>query len=308
MATGVDAEPVDVAETVIEQLRVTQRMVAPPSTAIDFIDLVARGIDPTDWVIPGLLARQNRIIITAPEGYGKSTLLRQIACCVAAGLHPFSAMTMPRARVVYVLDAENPEDINTEEYQQLYKALEELEAVPDRGMLTIDERGPYIDLLDPRQAASVYNRIEQIRPDLITVGPLYKLFDEDPNLEGPAKKLSGVLDRMRSICGSAVITEAHSPHADAGAAPVLRPYGASLWKRWPEFGYCLHSAVGAEPTQPKAGAKPSEFTAYKEARMEWDAAQAAGLSKFTPWRGDRGRNREWPTRLRHGHTLPWVAV
>jgi hypothetical protein len=305
-ATSPEAEPVEVAESLIEQLRVTQRMQGAPDTTIDFLDIVGRVVNPADWVIPGLLAKANRIIITAPEGYGKSTLLRQIACCVAVGLHPFKATLAQRPRRVYCLDAENPEDINTEEYRLLYKALEVLDAIPGRGMLTIDERGPFIDLLNPREAASVYQRIEQLQPEMITVGPLYKLFDEDPNLEGPAKKLSGVLDRMRAICGSALITEAHSPHNDAGAPPVLRPYGASLWRRWPEFGYCLHSVVGPEPTQPKAGSPTKEFTAYKEARTEWDAAQAVGASKFTPWRGDRGRNREWPKRLQYGRVLPWV--
>lgn len=288
MATGIDPEPVGIAETVIEQLRVTQRMQAPPATAIDFLDLVRRRQEPVDWVIPGLLARANRLILTAPEGYGKSTLLRQIACCTAAGLHPFRAEGVEPKRV-YVLDAENPADINTEEYGQIYDHLEEIGQLPKRGMLVVDERGPLIDLLNPREAADVFNRIEQLKPDLITIGPLYKLFDENPNDEGPARKLASALDRMRAISGAALITEAHSPHSDGPQGQLYRPFGASLWKRWPEFGYCLHPvpvSKGMGPEEKKLAAKMRE-------------------SKLTPWRGARARGREWPLNLSAGGRLPW---
>jgi RecA-family ATPase len=40
-------------------------------------------------VIPGLLERRDRLMLTGEEGLGKSYLLRQIAVMAAAGLDPF---------------------------------------------------------------------------------------------------------------------------------------------------------------------------------------------------------------------------
>jgi hypothetical protein len=52
--------------------------------------------DPEDWVIPGLLAREDRLILTGAEGLGKMMLLRQIAVCAAAGLDPFTTSRSSR--------------------------------------------------------------------------------------------------------------------------------------------------------------------------------------------------------------------
>jgi hypothetical protein len=45
--------------------------------------------DEPDWLIPDLLERRDRLILTGEEGLGKSYLLRQIAIMAAAGLDPF---------------------------------------------------------------------------------------------------------------------------------------------------------------------------------------------------------------------------
>lgn len=283
-----DRDPVATAEEIMDSLRNVQRMQETSSTEIDFLDLVKRRVDPPDWVLPGLLARMNRLIVTAPEGYGKSTLLRQLAVCTAAGLHPFLAEGIEPKRV-YVLDAENPEDINTEEYGRIYDYLQNIGQLPKPGMLTIDEVGGDVDLLDPRAAATFYSRIERLKPDLIVVGPLYQLHSENPNDEAPARKLARVLDRMRSINKSALVTEAHSPHSDGPSGQLMRPFGASLWKRWPEFGFCLHPV-------------PIDKGSSAEARH---IAASMKESQFTPWRGQRGRNRTWPKFLSQGSRLPW---
>jgi ATPase subunit of ABC transporter with duplicated ATPase domains len=60
---------------------------------IGLLDLDAFLAEPDpeyDWLIPGLLERGDRVIVTGQEGKGKSTLLRQIGVQVAAGIHPFT--------------------------------------------------------------------------------------------------------------------------------------------------------------------------------------------------------------------------
>ena len=63
-----------------------------------------------DWVIDGLMARGERLILTGEEGLGKSTLQRQIAMCSAAGIEPFNGQSI-EPRTVLLIDAENPDFI-----------------------------------------------------------------------------------------------------------------------------------------------------------------------------------------------------
>lgn len=288
-ATGADVEPVGTAEDIIEQLRLTQRMQTQDTTQVDFLDLVRRRQTPQEWVIPGLMGRGNRMILTSPEGYGKSTLLRQMAVTASAGLQPFHPEEAHEPRRVYVLDAENPADINTAEYGRIHDFLDQFGMLPKPNQLIVDEVGPNFNLLDPRNAAAVLARVDRFRPDLIVAGPIYQLHDENPNDEAPARKLAGVFDRLVGVHRSALITEAHTPHSDGPAGQLMRPFGASLWKRWPEFGFCLH------PVQ-----VPRE--ANEEARH---IAEQMKESRFSEWRGQRGRDRAWPRFLSVGARLPW---
>jgi hypothetical protein len=46
--------------------------------------------DSYDWCIEYLIETAERVIVVAAEGVGKTMLARQIAICVAAGIHPFT--------------------------------------------------------------------------------------------------------------------------------------------------------------------------------------------------------------------------
>ena len=81
-------------------------------------------------------------------------------------------------------------------------------------------------------------RIKRATPDLVIVGPIYKLAIGDPISEEVARRVSAVLDRLRVQYGFALLIEAHVLHGQGGNRPE-RPYGASLWLRWPEFGLYL---------------------------------------------------------------------
>jgi hypothetical protein len=284
-------DAIGVAEEGVERLRIVQRLRRPEATEIDVLDVAARVMRPEDMVIPGILARGERVIITAPEGYGKSTLLRQMAVATAAGIHPFTAARITPRRTL-VIDAENPEDINTVEYQDMIQRLSDLHAAPTRGMAVIEECGPQ-NLLNPREAANLYALIERVMPEMIIIGPIYQLHEEDPADERYARKLSAVLHKMTTINRSALVVEAHTPHNDGPGGQLLRPYGASLWKRWPDFGLCLHPVTvlkhGRAPTT-----NEQESLRIKE-------------SLFSGWRGFGGRRR-WPTHLSAGSHLPWQVT
>src|SRR5213076_433617 len=108
------------------------------------------------------------------------------------------------------------------------------------GHLRVEFRPEGLNLLAAGDITWLHERIEINRPELLVIGPLYKLADGDPKEEQPAKAVARCLDWLRATFDIALLIEAHTPYAEgAKSKRPLRPYGASLWSRWPEFGICL---------------------------------------------------------------------
>lgn len=217
-----------------------------------------------NWIIPGLLEEADRCIITATPGTGKSTLLRQIGIMAASGLNPFTAANIEPARVL-LIDIENSE-------MQIHREIGPLrDAAGSRyepNMLKLRVYGEAIDLADPATLGDILHEIEAFQPAIICTGPLYKLIGGDPIAEKDARPVASAFDRIRHVCGSAILIEAHSPYP-VGKTRVIRPYGASLWERWPEFGWYFD----------------------REGKVEH-------------WRGQR-EQRNWPTHLERSQPWPW---
>lgn len=230
-----------------------------------------------DWVIPDMLERGDRLILTGAEGLGKSTLFRQLAVCVAAGVHPFSNRTIQQKRTL-IVDCENgPVTMRRKLRPLAIQARQQGYGADDT--LFVEGRPEGLNLLDPRDQQWLIQRVQRIQPAVLFTGSLYKLFEEDPNKEQPARTVAAVLDRCRVAGNCAVVLEAHSPHAQGSANDrAVRPIGASMWLRWPEFGY---------------GLRPAEGSSRDERIVD-----------FVPWRGDRDE-RAWPRQLRSGSIWPW---
>lgn len=238
------------------------------------------------WLVPGLLERRDRLVITGFEGRGKSTLLRQLAVQFAAGVHPFRSNVVTEPIRVLYLDLENSEMQSHRKFsklmanvnrQPIQPTLEGAAALPtfDPDRLRIRCRPGGMDLRMRSDQRWFAERITANRPDVVITGPLYKLHRGNPNDEEHAAAVTALLDDLRTTYDFALILEAHSPHG-AKDRP-LRPRGASLWMGWPEFGFGLRPDEGDSQT------------------VEWE-----------PWRGARDEERHWPRRLTYGVTWPWV--
>lgn len=246
-------------------------------TLDEFLD---RDLPPTTWAIPDLLATGDRLVLTGVEGFGKSVLMRQIGVAVAAGLNPFTLRAIPPKRVL-VVDCENPERIMMAKLGDLRSVIRRRGHRADSLFLKRYPQG--LNLAEPRELLDLHHLLTITRPDLLLIGPAYKLYVGGSNSreEDLARLVTSKLDALREEFGFALVLEHHSPHGTSEGRSV-RPIGSSLWLRWPEFGLGL---------RPHDGTKIAERDA-----------------DLMPWRGSRDE-RPWPTRLQAGQPdeLPWIA-
>ncbi|MEY9995827.1 hypothetical protein ABIE67_007859 [Streptomyces sp. V4I8] len=283
---GTTGETTDLIERVVAESRdLRDRGMASEDLPVeDILDFVQHE-DTYDWVVPGLLERQDRLILTASEGGGKSTLLRQMSVTLAAGIHPFRTWETIDPVKVLTLDCENGEAASRRKFRPLLAAAEALEQPVQRGQFHIECRPSGLDLTRPSDRAWTMRRVEKIKPDVLIIGPVYRLHAGNPNDEELARKVSVVIDEARATAGCTVLMEAHAPHGNNMGPRSLRPLGSSLWMRWPEFGFGLRPVEDEKSAQNVEGARGR---------------------RVVPWRGSRDE-RDWPAFIKQGEKWPWIS-
>lgn len=254
--------------------------VAVTDLALGINDFLDAADDEFDWVIPDLLERGDRLMLTGFEGGGKSTMLRQLAVCFAAGLHPFTQVPTRPVRVL-LIDCENSARQTRRKLRPLRDLTRRDGHKLNNDNLRVIVRSD-LDLLRADDAAWLLERVLAHRPDVLVIGPLYKMHAGSPTEELPARKVVAAIDAARAAVGCAVVMEHHAGHGSGGQERSVRPFGASLWLRWPEFGY------GLKPVPQTVKGTPMEFL---------------------PWRGPR-EERGWPEWVAYGgmENWPWVAT
>jgi AAA domain len=265
-----------------------------PTLAPDLHAFLATSDPPYDWVIADLLERGDRLVVTGPEGHGKSLFLRTIAICAAAGLHPFTGQFIPPQRVLTV-DCENSERQTRRHWRRMANVAELCQRRVTEGQLRLIHRPDGLDL-SSEDGPWLVEQVVNHKPDLLTIGPLYRLHSTDVNEETAARAVVTMLDKARLTVNCALILEAHSPHGEMGRPRPMRPAGSSLFLRWPEFGIGLRPWNDADgPTPARAARSPTDWLHPHVARVE-------------QWRGPRDE-RDLPFYLRWGQTdteWPWM--
>ncbi|SET51154.1 ATP-binding protein [Nonomuraea wenchangensis] len=254
-----------------------------PDLAPDLWEFISVDDTDYDWVVPNLLERGDRLVWTGFEGLGKSMAIRQMAVMVAAGLHPFKWTDIPPMRVL-LIDCENSEQQSRRKFRPLAAcSIKFGHRVPD-GALRLIHRPAGIDVLRADDAAWLLERVTAHKPDLLFIGPFYRLHAGNINDEDAARKTVAVLDQARVLGDCAMVIEAHAGHGgqgEQGKNRSVRPVGSSLLLRWPEFGF---------------GIAPDDPDMRDGERCRTVAVKA--------WRGARD-DRDWPTRLTYGGEGSW---
>lgn len=236
--------------------------------------------DSYDWVIPGVIEKQERVIVVAAEGVGKTMLARQVAICAAAGINPFTMSKMEPVRTLTV-DLENPERIIRRTSRNIMSAARTL-GHSTNILAELLTKPAGLDLLKMSDRAVLEKAIEEAKPQLLVMGPLYKAF-LDPGgrtSESIAIEVARYLDGLRDAYGVALWLEHHAPLGSSMGSRDLRPFGSAVWSRWPEFGLSLTP----DPT-----------------------ATEGYVYNVTHFRGARDR-RKFPTKMRRGRTFPFEVL
>lgn len=271
-----------------DPLRLAQAIAAEAQGVIDSIDAEGDVLTPTlgeflttedepfDWVLPDLLERGDRLVLTGHEGGGKSVLLRQLAVTAAAGIHPFTWQPIRPVRVL-IVDCENGVPKLRRAFKELAGQARRYGSDPKTN-LWVEARPAGLDLAKPEDETWLVRHVAGLQPDLLVIGPAYRLHVGNPNDEEVVRCVARVLDRCRAASNCALVLEAHAGHGMDGAHRQVRPTGSSLWLRWPEFGYGLRPAANYDPDH--------------------------RVMDVVAWRGDR-ESRDWPKQLAAGGTWPW---
>lgn len=205
-------------------------------------------------------------------------LARQVAITTACGVQPFSFQRMPPITTLTV-DLENPERIIRRSSRAIMNASKSMGfALKPRANLVIKPDG--LNLLDPSDRFLLESYMEQVKPDLLVMGPLYKAFLDPGNKTSEAVAIDVVkyLDSLRVYFDCAMWLEHHAPLGESQTSRNLRPFGSAVWSRWPEFGLAL------QPDPTSVGEYVYDVKHFRGERDE----------RYWPVKMRRGKSGKWP--------------
>lgn len=232
-----------------------------------------------EWVLPGILAHGERTVFTGAEGYGKSTLIYQLAIGAAYGVSPLRMDERFDPQRVMVLDVENWHETQVRgQYVVMRRAYSRVAPGLEPNMVLLKART--IDLMTPGHRRALIGAADRFQPDLLVMGSGYKLVDAVGDFRSEAIAVQRTADEIRARTGCATIIETHAGHGFQGDRNGWRPDGSSYWLRWPEFG------IGLSPVETRQGR----------------------LIEAKKWRGDRATDRLWPAGWRSGAAIPWIGL
>lgn len=243
----------------------------------------------TESVIPGLLDHQDRVIVVAGEGAGKTTLAHQIGFCAAVGVHPFQWDFRYEPQKVMIIDLENPTALLQRRFRKLANTAERYGWDSSNITLYLEPAG--ICLPDGKTMFTLAERIGRVEPDLIIAGPIYKMLTgvNSDKILSAHSRVASFFDRMRQRHGCAVWLEAHAPFANGDGKREMRPEGSNLWSKWPEFGLSLYKATKQHGGQSGA-LEISRFRGHREENRSWPGWITRSAPGDWPWTGEYDRS------------------
>lgn len=288
---------VDVAHRIGNTLLDDERLRRHAQDVRGFYDDIA-ALDPGSdrdeaqpWIAEGFLRRGQRLLVVAKAGLGKSTLLRQIAFCAAAGVHPLIGQPVLRQRKALIVELEAAEWDIVDSMRGILHGIQRALAtrsVFDAPRPALLHRPGGLDLRDTSGRAALEAAIQQVRPEIVCIGPVkyMSMMRTGENYENAALHLHAVLNDLVARYGVALCLEAHFSRGDHGA-----PGGSERWVDWPDIGFSMHPANDDIANRMAPGGAGDEIT-VKQFRIPRDQRiwlphqMVRGAKHRLPWSVD----------------------
>lgn len=210
-------------------------------------EFMAAGDVRHEWVIPGLLERQERLMCIAPEKAGKTVLTRQVALMLAAGRHPLSLATPVPVMRTLLVDLENPAASARRDFRRQVDTLVDVWS-NDNDNAFILHRPAGMHLGDHADRMTLTQAVDRLSIDLLCISPIYKAYDRlGDSWEEQAFGVQKPLDMLRERYNCAIWMEHHPPGKVAGSVREIRPIGSSRWSRWLDYQMALVPEIGDHP-------------------------------------------------------------
>lgn len=229
------------------------------------------------WLIPGVLMKQDVMMVLGGEGGGKSWLTRQICMAIAAGINPFRPDRFVTPRKTLLCDLENAEGMVAKEARTMQAA------VTHAGHWGAETAHIWhypagMNLRKRSDALMLERVIAETGAEVVGLGSLYNAHSRGrDDWETAAEEVKEVFNRLRARYNVAFVLEHHQPKASGGSRDRPdSPFGSSVWMKWPSVGRII---------------RPVGDNMYA----------------FEHFRGDRGV-RDLPVALCRGGELPWTSV
>lgn len=242
--------------------------------------VAADPIDPVDCVCLQVAAPSSMYLVgeqCIPTH--NSHVLRQWGLMCAAGVHWFTEQPIAPSTVL-ILDVENSPRQIVRNTQAMHRYASERAGDRYKAERFTIISFSAMDLTSRASRLSVEAYIAGHRPDLIVIGPLYKI------LPPPGRQLSfeeaalqgiHVFDDWRARYDCAILIEHHSPKGSSGRRD-MDPLGSSAWLRWPEYGLSLIE----DPDNTRV-VKLDHFRGQREKRPWPTTLERGGISQWQ-WR------------------------
>jgi hypothetical protein len=177
-------------------------------------------------VVAGTLAEDDRAVIIAPEGFGKSELLRQLVVTVPFGIHPFTFRAIPPVPTLLV-DLENPRQLVRDRLTFLSQVAS-ANAKGNREPCTLWHRPGGIDVRRRADRLALEDVLRRNRPKLVTLGPVYKAYGRKASEsdEQVASEVQAILDGAPAVRGPG-----HGPRGPGPLSRTLGPVWGALGSR-----------------------------------------------------------------------------
>lgn len=237
------------------------------------------------WIAEGWLRRGQRLMVVAKAGLGKSTFLRQLAFCAAAGVHPLTGQPQNRKARALIVEAEaGAWDITSSMKDILIgiRRARNLHSLFDAERPALLHRAGGLNLREPSGIAALEAAMQRHQPELVVLGPVKYLHVMQPgeNYETATLALHAVLNRLIDQYGVALALEAHFSRGDHGA-----PGGSERWVDWPDVGIALHPPDDDITRHLRSGDEcpVKQFRIPRDSRVFVPSSMIRGAAKRLPW-------------------------